>query len=166
MYSDERKHDGGEALSADPWPEAGNAGTICPSKPAGQGRLPQHAAAFGPGKRQLDQHSMWAMPSYPLPGFNIPTPQHSSQAARGHPVPPYLHGAALQAAVLYQRATSASPADVMSVSQLQSEVGDFFITLTDIIRRRPTRGKRPTFPERTTRAANGQPICFKCGRIG
>lgn len=72
LHSDERKDDGGEALPADPWPEAGNDGTICPSKPAGQGRLPQYAEAFEPGKRQLVRHNMWAMPSYPLPGFNTP----------------------------------------------------------------------------------------------
>ncbi|XP_040077707.1 uncharacterized protein LOC120849530 [Ixodes scapularis] len=118
---------------------------------------------------EMAKHNMWAMPSHPLPGFNTRPSQHASQEVRASQAFSGPQGATPQgmtAPGFYQQ-PSAPPPEVTSSPDLQSEVGNFFKTLTEVLRPLTEHNaRRPTFPARTTRAANGQPICFKCGRVG
>lgn len=120
---------------------------------------------------QMAQHNMWTMPTHPLPGFNSPAPQQASQTTRSSQSPSDFQRAALPmttAPGFYQQpGTSSSLPEVTSLPQLHSEVGNFFKTLTDVLRPLAEyNGRRTTFPARSTRTNNGQPICFKCGRVG
>lgn len=88
----DRKHDGGEAPTADPQIETEMLERDVLTNPRTTAdflftlqRLTQAS--------QMAQHSMWAMPSHVLPGFNIPPLQHASQAARGHQASPDLQEA-------------------------------------------------------------------------